>query len=188
MISTDLFRKPTDARNYLNFDSEHPISCKNGITYGQFLKVRRICSDIKRFDVNALEMAQSFLARGYPLSLVETALIRPRRQDRDALPEHKDKFPETDKTNGESMFLITMFNPCSNVLKQVVDKNLSYLTKNPKFRGFEALNIKQVYRRPKYIREMLVRASLPSSEAGITKKTSQQMQESEQMQILPKTG
>ena len=49
-ISTDLFRKPTDARNYLHYSSAHPKSCKNGIPYSQFLRIRRICSEYEFFE------------------------------------------------------------------------------------------------------------------------------------------
>ena len=66
-ISTDLFRKPTDARNYLHYSSAHPKSCKHGIPYSQFLRVRRTCSDVKQFEHNAFEMARFLLSVAIPL-------------------------------------------------------------------------------------------------------------------------
>ena len=164
-IFTDLFRKDTDARNYLHYNSAHPISCKNGIPYGQFLRVRRICSTLSLFDKRAVEMAHSFLDRGYPQELVEAAMIKARRKCRsDLLTPRED--PETDNKMEGSVFLITTYNTCSNLLGNIVRKNAPLLTKNPKFRDFENLKIQPVYRRPKNLKDSLVRASLPSERAS----------------------
>ena len=48
-ITTDLFVKPTDSNNYLLYTSAHPKHCKRGIPYGQFLRLRRICSNVSLF-------------------------------------------------------------------------------------------------------------------------------------------
>ena len=84
-LSMDLYKKDTDARNYLLSSSYHPLNCKKRIPYGQFLRVRKVCSNLERFDLNALEMDRAFLRRGYPKELIETALIKARRVDRDSL-------------------------------------------------------------------------------------------------------
>ena len=76
VISTDLFRMPTDARNYLHYKWAHPKSCKNGIPYSQFLRIRRICSDDTLFERNAIEITKSFIVRGYPTNLIENFMIR----------------------------------------------------------------------------------------------------------------
>ena len=41
-ITTSLYCKPTDTRNYLLYSSEHPRHVLKGIPYSQFLRVRRI--------------------------------------------------------------------------------------------------------------------------------------------------
>ena len=43
-IQTDLYTKPTDSHNYLNYKSAHPRHCRAGIPYSQFLRLKRICS------------------------------------------------------------------------------------------------------------------------------------------------
>ena len=78
-LKTDLFCKPTDAHNYLLFSSAHPRSCKSSIPYSQFLRVRRICSDIEDYDKNVTMLGTEFLKRGYPPHTVETAAISVRR-------------------------------------------------------------------------------------------------------------
>ena len=139
-ISTDLFRKPTDDRNYLHYSSAHLKSCKHGIPYSQFLRVRRICSDVKQFEHNAIEMARSFIIRGYPPGLIEAAIIRARRQNRDDLLKPRDK-PETIENRLESVLLITRYTLGPYVLSNIVQKNVPYLTKNAQYRDLHSLEI-----------------------------------------------
>lgn len=159
-ICSDLFRKDTDARNYLHYDSAHPISCKKGIPYGQFLRVRRICSNLELYDKQAVDMAHSFLDRGYPQDLVESAMVKARRQNREDLLRVEGKSENTND-NSELIYLITTFNPGSNILGNIVKRNSPLLTKNPMFRCFENLTIKPVFRRPKSLKDTLVKAALP---------------------------
>lgn len=44
-LSTDLYSKPTDANNYLQYTAAHTRSCHGGIPFGQFLRIKRICSE-----------------------------------------------------------------------------------------------------------------------------------------------
>ena len=50
LLKTDLYCKPTDSHNYLLYSSAHPQKCKDSIPYGQFLRVRRICTKLEDFD------------------------------------------------------------------------------------------------------------------------------------------
>ncbi len=105
-------------------------------------------------------MAHSFLDRGYPQDLVEAAMVKARRQDRDDLLREKGK-SETEKGNSELSYLITTYNPARNILDNIVKINSPILTENPLLRGFENLSIKPVYRRPKSLKDILVKAALP---------------------------
>jgi len=42
-LLTTVYTKPTDSKNYLLYNSEHPKTTLNSIPYSQFLRVRRIC-------------------------------------------------------------------------------------------------------------------------------------------------
>ena len=49
-LSTDVYHKPTDAHQYLNFRSCHPPHVKKGIPYGQALRLKRICDSEDKFE------------------------------------------------------------------------------------------------------------------------------------------
>ena len=75
-IIMSLYTKPTDSHNYLLYSSEHPRHLLRGIPYSQFLRVRRICTNIIDFRQHALSLASHFIRRRYPKHLVKRALIR----------------------------------------------------------------------------------------------------------------
>ena len=56
-LTSSLYVKPTDRNNYLPFDSAHPYHCKMGLPYGQFLRIRRICSTESDFLKNCVYKA-----------------------------------------------------------------------------------------------------------------------------------
>ena len=73
-ITMDLYNKPTDSHNYLLYLSAHPKRCKDNIPYCQYLRIRRICSELSDFDQHMKEMTKHFLNRGYPIDLLLQAL------------------------------------------------------------------------------------------------------------------
>ena len=44
-LTTDIFYKDTDTHSYFRYESAHPPSCKKGIPYSHFLRLRRICNN-----------------------------------------------------------------------------------------------------------------------------------------------
>ena len=49
---TDLYCKPTDAHNYLLYNSCHPKHLTRSLPYSQLLRIRRICQKIEDYDRN----------------------------------------------------------------------------------------------------------------------------------------
>lgn len=45
-LYTDLYCKPTDANNYLHYNSLHWRKCKDSIVYSQFIRICRICKEL----------------------------------------------------------------------------------------------------------------------------------------------
>jgi len=73
-LQTTLFTKPTDAHIYLNASSNHPSHVIKNLPKGQFIRVRRICSEKAEYFSHARQMLQYFLLRGYSESILKKTL------------------------------------------------------------------------------------------------------------------
>ena len=100
---------------------------QKGIPYGQFLRLRRICSRITDFDNNAVNLARHFSRRGYPQELIETSLIKARRRDRTELLQLA---VPTNATKESTFYFITTHFPGPNSPRAIVEKNWPILAKN----------------------------------------------------------
>ena len=93
-FETDLYSKPTDCHQFLEFNSAHTIHIKKSIVYSQGLRIKRLCSSSLAFE-NHLESIRSWFGKGgYPKKLVDNQLRRGVVGNRpEPLPEHQ-KNPE----------------------------------------------------------------------------------------------
>jgi hypothetical protein len=64
-ISTDVYSKPTDTHQYLDFRSFHPKHVKQAILYGLALRLSRICSSEGKFDPQIEEFKGYLHKRGF---------------------------------------------------------------------------------------------------------------------------
>ena len=119
-LYTDLYTKPTDANNFLHFDSAHPPHCKRGIPFGQFLMIRRICTKKEDYDTHGLLKAAHFLHRGYPSSLVIDGFLKARAIDRKTLLTQRGV-----TTAQNPSILVTTLHPTFNDLGRIAN-NLGY--------------------------------------------------------------
>ena len=81
-LRTSVHYKPTDYHSYLLYSSSHPSHVKNSISYSQFLRLRRLCSEDSDFSVKSEEMSHFFHRRGYPASVVQAGHHRAQQIDR----------------------------------------------------------------------------------------------------------
>ena len=161
-IFTDLYSKPTDSHSYLMYDSAHPQRCKDSIPYGQFLRVRRICSHDTDFDRHIIQLTAHFLSRGYPMKLLEEAAKLTKKIDRNELLRDKDK-GDQEKVN-DKVFLITTYNPDFQDLRKTVFNNWDMLGKSPTTEYIFEKRLMCGYRRPRNIKDHIVNAAIPFRE------------------------
>ena len=74
VLTTDLFRKPTDANRYLEFSSFHPRHTFRSIVYSQALRYRRIVNDDGILDLRLKELQSYFEQSSYPSDLVKEVI------------------------------------------------------------------------------------------------------------------
>ena len=159
-ITTDLYTKPTDSHNYLDFRSAHPKHCRTGIPYSQFLRLRRICSDVDTFTQRCREMSKHFIRANYPPQVITEAFNKVYTQSRETLL--LPKTPTATKTSDSNQsFLITTFHPSFRECTNIVSRNWDLLDRSSSTRPLMTLRIIKGNRRAKNLRDLLVRARLP---------------------------
>jgi len=160
MIETDLYSKPTDSHDYLMYSSAHPQRCKDSIPYSQFLRIRRLCSNIKDYDHNVMNLALHFERRQYPAKLIIEAAVAARKLDRKLLISSTIKGKDKEDSD-DTIFLITTFHPSDHTIREIAHKNWDILGKNDETNFLYKKKLMVGYRRPKNIRDILVHANIP---------------------------
>ena len=156
-ISTSQYTKATDSHNYIDFTSCHPKHCKNGIPYGQFLRLRRICSSNNSFIQQSKIMAGHFLRANYPPKLVQTSFEKAYLQDREILLAQTQQ----KKNDQDSLFLVTTFHPTFRAVNDIVSHNMDLLDRSSSTRSALQANLVRGFRRCRNLRDHLVPAALP---------------------------
>ena len=87
---TEVYSKPTDAHQYLNFKSCHPPHVKRAIPYSQGLRLRRICNSDNVFEEKLGELKGFLVKRGYCSDYVDNQFERVRGVNRNSLLRRKE--------------------------------------------------------------------------------------------------
>ena len=73
-LTTDIFRKDTDANRYLSFNSYHPGHTFRSVVYCQGMRYRRIINNDSLLKDRLAQLKTFFIRSGYPEKLVSTIL------------------------------------------------------------------------------------------------------------------
>ena len=84
-LQSTLYSKPTDAHLYLTATSNHPPHVIKNLPKGQFIRVRRICSEKKEYLKHAEKLKTYFINRGYKEHIVEKTLVDVSKMNQDDL-------------------------------------------------------------------------------------------------------
>ena len=84
-ISTNLYSKPTDARTYLHYTSDHPPCVKRAIPKGLGMRVKRICSKQTDYQHHRDRLIGRLRDRGYPEAQLASELNKVDRMKRENL-------------------------------------------------------------------------------------------------------
>ncbi|XP_066275237.1 uncharacterized protein [Branchiostoma lanceolatum] len=156
-FTTDLYTKPTDKHQYLLRNSSHPTHCKRGIPFGQFLRVRRICSDEPKYRERAQQLKEHFQNRGYEDALLDQAAQRAQDRPREELLGAKKK----KVASQDRPVLVTTYNPHLPPINNILRKYWNILQLSPRTRELFQDPPLIAYRRNKNLRDTLVRAQIP---------------------------
>src|SRR5206468_3717899 len=90
-VKTKLYKKPIDKKQYLHYNSEHPNHMKNSIPYAQALRYKRIISEDTILDKELITLADNFISRGYPQTIVDQQIGKTHPLKRSELIQYKEK-------------------------------------------------------------------------------------------------
>ena len=166
VLTTDIFRKPTDANRYLSFNSYHPRHMFKSIIYSQALRYRRIINNDIILKNRLDELKVFFIKSGYPDSLVSSilddVLCKPRSLEYSSDLEEKKKIV--------TPWVVT-YGPGFNESKKVAKEVNELLSLSDTWRDGDTSNIVQVVaRRAPNLKDILFRrksfALDPKGKAG----------------------
>jgi len=177
-IQTKLYKKPTDNKKYLAFNSAHPKHVKKAIPYSQGLRIKRIVSDANNLDIELQILANKFIDRGYPKPLIEKELARIEEIPRNTLLTYKSvsgAHIESTLQAGriDKPFLpliLTYFTQYEDSKKDTIHKIFNtlwreFLESNTEIKKcFDQVKPTIVYSKGSSISNYLVRAALPKSD------------------------
>ena len=154
-ITTTIHYKPNDTHSYLDYSSSHPPHCKKAIPYGQFLCLRRICSDNDEYEAKSKEMVSFFENRGYLRSVVTDNQRRTQEISRERALGNSARGHRA--RCAEKIPLVLTYHPKNEEVKKILLKSFRILFDDPT--NTEPLC---VYRRNTSLRDILVHSTLSS--------------------------
>ena len=84
-LETNLFIKPSNLQLYLDFDSNHPEPCKQGVVYGQALRIIERCSKPEFVDHHLDNLKSKLKTRNYPEQLIDSKFSKARQKSSNEL-------------------------------------------------------------------------------------------------------
>ena len=106
-IETDIYYKPADSKQYLNFHSHHPRHTKVALPYNLSRRICTIVFDDRLRTIRLEEMKESLLECNYPIKLINDSIEKALNTDRKLL---MSPISETnDQRSNDSIALVTTF-------------------------------------------------------------------------------
>ncbi|XP_060598432.1 uncharacterized protein LOC132752158 [Ruditapes philippinarum] len=156
-IITDLYSKPTDKHQYLLPSSCHPRHCCKNIPYSLALRIKRICSNPSTFYIRAKELSEHLRKRGYKEEDIANAILNADSKHRKDLLEYKHQ--SSGSTQNKIPFVLT-YHPDLPNTRAIIDKHWPIIESSQKLNKMFPTKPTIAYRRPKSLRDILVRAQL----------------------------
>ena len=97
-LETNLYIKPSNKQLYLDYFSNHPEHCKEGVIYGQALRVIERCSNSEDADNQLDNLKTKLKKRNYPENLINSKFRKAKKNTRNGLiHQHRHEKSREDK-------------------------------------------------------------------------------------------
>lgn len=158
-VGTTLFRKPSVGNSLLHANSFHPVSMITNVPYGQYLRLRRNCSEVVQFELEAKALRDRLRLRGYSNKCLKKAYIRAKKQDRLNLI-HGQTTPKSDP----GLRIITRFSGQHQRVRDLLQKHWYLLMGDPNVSKHLKAHPEITYRQSRSIRHHIIHSHyVPSS-------------------------
>ncbi|XP_056378779.1 uncharacterized protein LOC130274454 [Hyla sarda] len=154
-LITRVFRKATATNSLLRWESCHPGPLKRGIPKGQYLRLRRNCTQEREFLRQAGDLRSRFRDRGYPDRVLIPAFKHAKATPRQQLLVPK-KHPET----APLCRVIGTFDNMSGPIREILQRHWGILQMDKDLRTFVGDYPQITYRKGKSIGDMVTHSHL----------------------------
>ena len=134
-ITTDVYSKPTDTKNYLLFSSCHPRHVKTGVPKTLATRLVTIINDESTLNKRLEELKKDLLGRGYPEQIITHGITLARSKNRDTLLQRHESNATKPKDQKESLPLVTTYNPKQFNLYNLVNNTINTLSNDERLRS-----------------------------------------------------
>ena len=153
-LSTNLFVKPTASFQYLHKNSYHVGHVTNSLPKSQFMRIRRICSNLRDYDHHANRFVEHFVKRKYPRRQLERTKKEVASMNRDDLLQYKTKPTSTDRIP----LVLTYHHKFEGISRALGKAYQQTLRRFPNLKALMPNPPMIAYRRAKNIKDKLIRS------------------------------
>ena len=150
-LETNLFIKPSNLQLYLDFFSNHPEPCKQGIIYGQALRFIERCSKIEDRDYHLDNLKTKLQQRNYPEKLINEKFSEAKKKTRKDLIHQNRKGGRGEDKKVRLIFTQNRGNP---PLHMWLRDSKKFLLKNDKAKKIGE-NIQVCFSQPKGLKRIV---------------------------------
>ena len=158
VLHTDLYTKPTDKFQYLNFKSSHPYHQKSSLPYSLALRIRRICTYDSDFKKHCADLTQHLRKRGYKLGLIKEGIRKAT-----ALTREESLRPTVREAHDRRVIFSTTYNPMVPDLKNKLRDLHPVLHSSERCKAIFPKPPTLAYRRNRNLNDILVSRRLPNN-------------------------
>lgn len=157
-LETDVYQKPTDTHTYMHWLSAHPSHLKRSIPFSQALRLRRIVSNNDNLKLRIEEYKNYFMASGYKKKLLDQTM------DKIFALSQSDALKEKAKANKMNRITFTTtYNPHFKHVGKILNDRWYILQSKKRLSKIFHNRPLIAYRRPKSLKDLLVKAKLVTS-------------------------
>ena len=149
-LATNLYIKPNNQQLYLDFNSNHPLPCKEGIVYGQALRIVERCSSDENRDTHLTLLSEKLRERNYPPKVIENEFQKAKSKPRKQLLSQR----RVNRNDGKKVRLLFTHNKNGPPLHKWVRDAKKLLLRNHQAKDLGD-KIQISYKQPKNLKSLL---------------------------------